>query len=132
MDQINTMTPEQKLKWAILAKAAEFGDTAPPPYPCHNVDGLYDELVDSGNHWDAMSLVREGQVATELYCESSRHYESMAVAMEMPDGSWVGWTYWFGGGKHGEPYAIEWMESAYSVDCKQEEKLVVVRTFARI
>jgi hypothetical protein len=36
---------------------------------------------------------------------------------------------WFGGGKHGEPGAVEWMEDAYHLTCHEEEKLVVVRTF---
>jgi len=58
-----------------------------------------------------------------------RHYESKAVAMKMPDGSWIGWTYWYGGGKHGEPEAIDWMNEAYDVDCHEEEKVVVVQTF---
>ena len=66
---------------------------------------------------------------TGLKCEWSRHYESKAVAMKFPDGSWVGWTYWYGGGKHGEPSSIEWMDDAYDVDCHEEEKMVVVQTF---
>jgi hypothetical protein len=68
-------------------------------------------------------------VETHLSCPSSRHYESDAVAAKAPDGSWVGWTYWYGGGKHGEPEAIDWIEDAYDVICAEEEKLVVVRTF---
>lgn len=37
---------------------------------------------------------------------------------------------WYGGGKHGEPGAMPWMEEAYDVSCAEEEKVVTVRTFA--
>jgi hypothetical protein len=49
----------------------------------------------------------------------------------MADGSWVGWTYWSGGGKHGEPESISWMSEAYELDVKEEEKLVIVQTFSK-
>jgi hypothetical protein len=129
-----TMTPEQKLKWAILARAAEWDDSVleGPPYPCQNVDELYDKLVEEDGHWDARSEVRSSGVDTGLPCEQSRNYESKAVAMKMPDGSWVGWTYFFGGGKHGAPEGMGWMEDAYEVECREEEKLVVVQTFKAV
>lgn len=123
------MTPEQKLKWAVLAKVAGWDKKPAPEYPCPNVDELYDALVEEDAHWDGKSEVRGGEVETGLKCDWSRHYESKAVAMKMPDGSWIGWTYWYGGGKHGEPEAIDWMNEAYDVDCHEEEKVVVVQTF---
>jgi len=39
---------------------------------------------------------------------------------------WVGWTYWYGGGKHGEPESVEWMEDAYFVGVKEETRVVLV------
>lgn len=125
------MTPEQKLKWAVLAKAAVWEKKPAPEYPCSNVDEPYDALVEADAHWDAKSEVRNGDVETGLGCEWSRHYESKAVAMKMPDGSWVGWTHWYGGGKHGEPESIDWMEHAYALDCREEEKTLIVRTFSK-
>lgn len=125
------MTPEQKVKWLILQVAARFNKTNAPEYPCENVDQLYDSLVANDEHWDAKSEVRCSGIETGLECDYSRHYESSAVAMQMPDGSWVGWTYFYGGGKHSEPSAIEWMEHAYDVTCTEEEKVVVVRTFSK-
>ena len=122
------MTPCQKLKWAVVATAASFEDDSSPPYPCEDIDDLYDELEEPQ---DAESEVRSGEVETGLECEWSRHYESKAVAMKMPDGSWVGWTYWYGGGKHGEPSAVEWMEHAYNVNCVEEQKMMTVRKFAK-
>ena len=75
--------------------------------------------------------VRSSGTNTGLECELSHHYESNAVAAKLPDGSWVGWTYWYGGGKHGEPEAVDWMDDAYAVDCAEEQKMVTVRTFTQ-
>lgn len=126
------MTPEQKLKKEIVLLALKnnninfvgnVNDT--------NVEELYQQLVDSDLHWDYKNEIRQGQVDTDLSCEFSRHYESKSVAMQVEDGSWIGWTYWYGGGKFGEPEAIDFMADAYELDCKEEEKVVVVRTFEK-
>jgi hypothetical protein len=119
------MTPIQKIKYLIVTRAGR--ELA---YPCKDIDAIYaydedDEL------WDALSEVREGEVETGLPCEYSRHYESYSVAAKLPDGSWVGWTYWYGGGKHGEPESIDWMEDGYDLDCLEEVKLTTVRTFTK-
>ncbi len=126
------MTPEQKIKWAIVAKTAVLDDFPAPKYPYPEIDELYDKLSEDDMLWDALNEIREGEIETNLPCEGSRHYESKSVAMKMPDSSWVGWTYWYGGGKHGEPEAIDWMEDAYDVGCVEEEKMVVVQTFSKL
>ena len=128
---IKMMTPEQKLKWAVLARVAACEGVPAPAYPCDDVDARHDAL-EEGARQDARNDVRCGGVKTDLPCDFSRHYESKAVAMRFPDGSWVGWTYWYGGGKHGEPAAMGWMDDAYDVDCHEEEKMVVVRTFTKV
>lgn len=122
-----------KVKWLIL-KTAYTWDKKELAYPLSDeeVEALYEKLVEEDGHWDARSEVRGGQVETGLPCEWSRHYESNAVASQLPDGSWIGWTYWYGGGKHSEPEAIDWMEDAYDLNCKEEEKLVIVRTFTTV
>ena len=78
---------------------------------------------------DYENEMRIGDVDTDLPSQFSRHYEAKEVAKEMSDGSWIGWTYWYGGGKFGEPQAIDWMSEAYELSCKEEEKLIIVRTF---
>lgn len=125
------MTPQQKLKHLILNKAAEFGAIEIGEVTAENVDELYDECEASGDIQDAKYEVRCSGTETGLQCDWSRHYESDAVAAKTPDGSWVGWTYWYGGGKHGEPEAIDWIEDAYDLDCVEEEKVVTVRTFTK-
>jgi len=126
------MTPVQKVKWAILEKEAQWSKKDPIPYPCENVTELFDSLVGEDNYYDAKNEVRSGKVETKFICECSRHYENKSVAIQMPDKSWVGWTYWYGGGKHGEPEAIDWMEDAYDVDCVEEQKMVTIQTFSKM
>lgn len=127
------MTPEQKLKHMILIRHAQLID-APPPKDAaaDNIDALFEETDgDNCELQDARSEVRCGLFETEISAPSSRHYEAQSVAAKAPDGTWVGWTYWYGGGKHGEPEAIDWMNEAYDLTCSEEEKVVTVRTFSR-
>ena len=125
------MTPKQKIKRAILNIIAKWADEPAPDVTAENVDELYD-AADESYVQDARNEVRSGEYKTGLPCDWSRHYESESVAAKMPDGSWVGWTYWYGGGKHGEPEAIDWMDDAYELDCAEEEKVVIVRTFQKV
>lgn len=121
------MTPEQKLKYAILDLDAVWQDkTLPTNLTGDEVDELWDDAEDI---YEAMYEIRTGGVATGLTCQSSRHYETEAVAVQCPTGEWVGFTYWYGGGKHGNPEEIEWIEFAYDVKCIEEQKMMTVRTF---
>lgn len=122
------MTPIQKIKYLIVTGAGRGYDL---DYPCEDIDTIYSNMEDKDELWDTLSEVRAGEVETDIPCEYSRHYENSSVAAQLPDGSWVGWTYWYGGGKHGEPESIDWMEDAYDLDCKEEVKLITVRTFTK-
>ncbi len=63
--------------------------------------------------------------------KSSRHYDDTFVVKQIED-VWVGWIYWSGGGKHGEPHAIDWISDAEFVKVQSEEVVTVVkRTFMR-
>jgi len=129
------MTPEQKIKREILIDAIENNDDLnwEGEITAENVAQAWEEvLVNNDAHWDYVSEFRESGEETELPSQSSRHYEAKEVARKLSDGTWVGWTYWYGGGKHGEPGAIDWMEDAYFLDVQEEEKLVVVKTFVKI
>lgn len=130
----STLTPVQKVKYLILARHLDFSDDRFSGYLSSpsQVAVDYEAFSDDDGFWDVQNEVREGEIETHLKCDWSRHYESKAVAAKLPDGSWVGWTYWYGGGKHGEPEAIDWIGDAYDLNCVEEEKLVVVRTFAKV
>lgn len=118
------MTPHQKLKHLALIRF---------DLDIIVTEDIVDELFDlyQDDLQDDLYALRSGDVVTNVPHEWSRHYESKSVAVQTPDGSWVGWTYWYGGGKHGEPEAIEWMDSAYNLSCTEEQKLVTIRTFKK-
>lgn len=132
------MTPVQKLKQLILQTAIDLKDlpedTVITP---ENVDTLYDEHYDL--HQDARQEIRTGQLHSNLQTPynsdlrgAHRNYECDEVAMQAADGSWIGWTYWHGGGKHSEPMAIPWVEYAYDLDCTEKPEVVIVRTFTKV
>lgn len=97
----------------------------------------YEDIVkhiESYDFWDqyyeSKSELRQRGVNTDIESKDwSRHYESQEVAAEIY-GKWIGWTYWYGGGKHGDPSSVEWIDDAYFV--KMEEKKVLVKTFTRV
>lgn len=124
------MTATQKLKQFILWKNGLVVTEI-------DVDEIYEKCsgdngLDDGCLRETEEEVRSGEVETDINPEHSRHYESRSVASRMLDGTWVGWTYWYGGGKHGEPEAVEWIDDAYDLDCVEQERLVVVRKFKKI
>lgn len=123
------MKPETKLKYAILDLAATWNDEVLP-------DNLTEEQVEE--YWndseyleDAISEVRCSGIETRFPGQYSRHYESEEVAVQCPNGDWVGFTYWHGGGKFGNPEEIDWIQHAYDVECKEEQKLVTVHSFTK-
>lgn len=116
---------EASARELALIKSLDAGITA------ETVDNQYNELVELKLHWDYEYEFREGQVETKLPCDYSRHYEAKAVARKMSDDTWVGWVYWYGGGKHGNPEGVPWMEDAYDLELTETEKLVVVQEFKR-
>lgn len=127
------MTPEQKIKRDIILLYANdeakslIGDGVTE----ETVNDQYDALSNVVEIQDTEDEFRCGQVETNIPPETSRHYEARSVARKMTDGSWIGWTYWFGGGKHGEPESIPWMENAYELDCTETEQVVTVRDFKK-
>lgn len=125
-------TPEQKIMLKVLHNVAGDiqGDTSFDEITSDNIVEVWEENDDLVQ--DELYEFREGEVETGIPSKNySRHYECHEVASQMVDGSWVGWTYWYGGGKHGEPEAMDWMNSAYNLDCVEEEKVMVVRTFSK-
>lgn len=124
------MKPEYKIKYAILADLFASNDKEiSTTLTEEEIEDLWDENYDEVQ--DIKYEFREGQVETNIPCEYCRHYESNSVAAQCPDGTWVGWTYWYGGGKHGEPEAIDWIEHAYDLDCVEEQKMVTIQTFSK-
>ena len=121
------ITVEQRIKRQIMNDS---GAGVPGSEP-GDIDAGWAALVADNSHWDPEEEFRCSGEPTGLKAEFSRNYESTAVGRLLDDGVWVGWTYWHGGGKHSEPGAIPWMDSAYRLDVAEEQKTVTVRTFAK-
>lgn len=127
------MTPTQRIKRHILC-SYDWSDTGVTfPKWAEMADGavvnsLFEQVEDADFDGisDALNDFRSSGIRTELPCDYSRHYESAAVARELIDGTWVGWTYWYGGGKHGEPESMEWLDDAYDVKATEEMRPVMV------
>lgn len=130
------MNPSNLLYLLTIQKAMQLYDVYLPEGVSlteENAEELHAELGEDVKWADALqdakSEIRGGDVETGIKCPCSRHYESKAVASQLPGGRWVGWTYWYGGGKHGEPGAIDWIEDAYLLDCVETQEVVTVRKF---
>lgn len=129
----NNMTPEQRIKRQILINADMHAkDGVRIEITADNVDELFDEANEDWGLQDDINEFRySGTYTPEIEAPWSRHYEADAVARQLDDGSWVGWIYWHGGGKHGEPEAIDWMDEAYDLEIA-ETKTIVVNVFKKV
>lgn len=98
------------------------------------LDTLYDKLYKNCDDslLNGKCEVREGKIETGIKSERSRYYESKSVAAQHPSSQWVGWTYWYRGGKYGEPEAIDWIGDAYFLNCKEKEEVMTIRTFTKV
>lgn len=129
------MNAEQEIKRMIIMMAHEWEEKDAPLMHAGNIDELYDEFDESeemqDNMQDSRNEVRASGEETGIDCEYSRNYESDSVAAKSISGKWIGWTFWHGGGKHGEPEAIDWMDEAYFLNVEEKEILTTVRTFSK-
>lgn len=125
------MTPKQKIKKEILLITQKYDkDIVWEELTADNVDRIYsDVLVEKDLHWDLEQDFRCSGESTNLGAPFNRNYEANQVARKLSDGTWISWTYWYGGGKHGNPEEIEWMNEAREVNVEEEEKLVIIRKF---
>lgn len=127
------MTPQQKIKFLILENYYSYGNLRCTDYEEEAIEAAYEDLRAKGLLDDSIEEVRCSGVETFLYpSEYNRCYEANPVAAELPDGSWVGWTYWYGGGKYGQPSGMPWIEDAYEVSCVEELVTTVKRTFKKV
>lgn len=126
------LTATQLIKKAIVQRINEqnYDDYQQPINTVEEIEVAYDLAVEKDLHWDWENEVRSGGIETELPAPFSRHYECDIHAQKIDD-QWVGYPFFYAGGKYGQPQEMEWISDAFFVDCKEEEKLVVVRTFSK-
>lgn len=127
------MTPSQKIRYAVLKLESEWAEKELEKITKDNIDDIYymEEEFGEADHHEAEDEIRCSGVETGLPENYSRNYESKEVAIKTPDQSWVGFTYWYGGGKHGRPGEIDWMSDAYNVSVKEQVETVIVRKFSK-
>lgn len=120
------LTAPQKIKQILIQKVTELILDAPD-----EIDNKYAELEENARDHlrDVMGEFRGGQFQTDLDGEYNRIYETKVVAAQMLDGSYAAWTYYYGGGKHGEPEVVEWVDDAFEVEA--EDKVVTVKVFTK-
>lgn len=113
------LSPYHKLLQLIIYETL---GTAPATE--EEIDEAYDELDDDARTEGKDNLVWGTALETGLSnpCPGwrfSRDYDDEEVAVQALDGTWVGFTRWSGGGKHGCPGDIDWMQHLYEVDAVQ-------------
>jgi hypothetical protein len=128
------MKASNKLKLLILAKwHSKYGPNTTEAEIEADYDSIdSDDEGDKGYCFqDAESEIRgsgeETGIDPKVY---SNHYEVAVHAKKSLDGSWVGFNYWFGGGKHGDPGAMDWIDTAFDLTAKDVVK--TVRVFERV
>jgi len=112
---------------ASVAKGKE-PDWEVPSDP-DEIDGLYiDELYEDIEVFNESEEFRDSfALSTEIPCPYNSYFESKSVANLIGD-QWVGWTFYYGGGKHSSPEDVEWIDDAYYLDAREETRVVMVFT----
>lgn len=131
------MKAEFKIKKQIILNTY-FGNNEKPPFDSLDTEEqvedawyyLYENDFAFSMHDVTYDFRHSGEDTKIPARDWSRYYDSKEVGVKLDDGSWVGWTFWSGGGKHGDPDGIDWIEDAYYLNVLEEEKLVIVRTFS--
>lgn len=130
------LSAELRIMRQIILDTHAGNDPRPPLGPLdtkEQIEQTWDEYLKEGYPFDIRDAQYEfrhsGEETKIPVREHSRYYENEEVGRKLDDGTWVGWAYWHGGGKHGDPDGIDWMSEAYDLDVTEEEKMVIVRTF---
>jgi hypothetical protein len=93
-----------------------------------------DELYDYIKEHEVMGFLEDIRCSgTETNLEPkqySRNYEVDFVS-EIISGRCIGWSYYYGGGKHGYPEDCDWLQTAEYLDYTEYEVTVIKRTFSR-
>jgi hypothetical protein len=121
----NIMTATDSIKLFILNSIDIIADGS------DEINARWEELLEEDDYRleeAAQDFSYSGEV-NDILDDSDRHYEYRSRARFLAvQGIWVGWTEVYGGGKHGEPYDIDFIDGAYFVTHEQETRVVDVFT----
>jgi hypothetical protein len=127
------LTPTQLIKKAILTEILEWAkdfEIKTIPETPEDIDKAWDIMRESDIGQDICEEWRQLGIDTDLPAPFNRNYEIDIVARKI-ENHWISWPYEYGGSKHQSFSPYDWVEDAEFVDCKEEEKLVVARTFSK-
>jgi len=83
---------------------------------------------------DSEQEIMQGDWETDIQADYSRYCETKSVAVKDNAGNFIGFTKYYGGGKHFDSYA--WydtsIENAYYLTCEEKEVLTIQRTWAKV
>jgi len=83
---------------------------------------------------DVQQDIMGGKWETNIPPAFSRHCETESVAVKDNYGNYIGFTRYYGGGKHFDEYS--WydtsIENAYYLTCKEKEVLTIERTWTKV
>ena len=72
---------------------------------------------------------RSGDFETNITPPCLRNYEVKSVAKKLKhedfDG-YIGWNYYYGGGKHSNPEELEWVGEAYFLELVEQREIVTI------
>lgn len=130
-----SLTATQKARYLVLVDVNRLRKSELPPFETGDqIDTLYDleYANDQGYFQDGRNEARHGIEAPEIDCPTSRNYEVDAHVGKLPDGSYVGWWFYYGGGKHSDAQnAIDWEAQAFDVNHKAEVITTTKHTFTK-
>lgn len=134
------LSPAQKIKYHILSQlykdehCSQCSSVSLDKLDASNIDYVYASFWEFDR--DAVEQEEDefrcSGIETDIEPDWSRTYESRSMARELSDGSFVGWTYYYGGGKHGEPESMIWMERAYDLTVEKVEIAETKYRFTKI
>lgn len=113
------MNATQCIKRHIILDAIERGDLTleEGSLAKGDIDAVWDWWYDEEGDQvcEYMDEFRWSGEEVDIPAPGSGIYESTSHVRKLSCGTYVGWTYWYGGGKHGSPEEMEWLEDAYFV-----------------
>lgn len=77
---------------------------------------------------------RENGEEIDSKVEQGRYYcfQEVAKLITGLDDLYLGWTYYFGGGKHSQPEQVEWMADCYLLKCKEIKEIKIVKIYEKL
>lgn len=107
--EVARMTNEKALEYGYAVGSGDYEDLEREME--HELRSSYDQDATGISAW-----------------QYSRHYEVKPVVKKL-GGKYVCWLYWYGGGKHGDPESIDWIDDTIFVE---EGEPVIQKTFRKI